>query len=133
MGSWGPRGQSSLLYIEYCRVDRHRTGASRPRGGSAGFRKFSGEKSCIVRTWRARAGLTVYPPRIQIADVAASLARRDHRKSKFGLRHRIKLIELDLVLNLATAVVVRGLATSRSIHPGACRCTKFSTKFSTQF
>jgi hypothetical protein len=28
------------------------------------------------------------------SDVAASLARPDHRKSKFGLRHDIKLIEL---------------------------------------
>jgi hypothetical protein len=27
-------------------------------------------------------------------DVAAARARRDHRKSKFGLRHAIKLIEL---------------------------------------
>ena len=27
-------------------------------------------------------------------DIASPLARRDHRKSKFGLRHGIKLIEL---------------------------------------
>ena len=31
----------------------------------------------------------------------ASLARRDHRKSKFGLRHDIKLIELENLRNPA--------------------------------
>jgi hypothetical protein len=31
------------------------------------------------------------------ADVATPIARRDHRKSKIGLRHRIKLIELYTV------------------------------------
>ena len=30
-------------------------------------------------------------------DIAASLARRDHGKSKFGLRHDIKLIEFYLM------------------------------------
>jgi hypothetical protein len=49
-----------------------------PRRGSqrsrAGFRKFSKEKkSCIARTRRASAGLTVYPPWIQIGDVARHL------------------------------------------------------------
>jgi hypothetical protein len=38
-----------------------------------------------------RAGLPVYPP---LGDVAPSRSRRDHRKSKFDLRHAIKLIEL---------------------------------------
>ena len=38
--------------------------------------------ACSLRGAR-RAGLTVYPP---LGDVAAPLARRDHRKSKFGLR-----------------------------------------------
>ena len=33
-------------------------------------------------------------PRIQIADVSARRTQPDHRKSKFGLRHGIKLIEL---------------------------------------
>ena len=55
----------------------------------AGFRKFSKKNSCFARAPRGRAGLTVYPPRIQIRDVAASIARPDHRKSKFGLRHAI--------------------------------------------
>jgi hypothetical protein len=36
----------------------------------AGFCKFSRKKSCIACARRARAGLTVYPPWIQIADVA---------------------------------------------------------------
>jgi hypothetical protein len=40
----------------------------------AGFRKFSGGNSCIARPRRDRARLTVYPPRIQIAVVAARLA-----------------------------------------------------------
>jgi hypothetical protein len=47
-----------------------------------------------ARPRRARAGLTVNPPWIQITDGAMSLARRDQRKSKFGLRQGIKLIEL---------------------------------------
>ena len=32
-------------------------------------------------------------------EIAAPIARPDHRKSKFGLRHRIKLIELYTVFN----------------------------------
>ena len=39
--------------------------------------------ACSPRGAR-HAGLTVYPP---LGHVASSLARRDHRKSKFGLRH----------------------------------------------
>jgi hypothetical protein len=39
------------------------------RRARAGFRKFSGNISCIERARRARAGFTVYPPWIQIADV----------------------------------------------------------------
>jgi hypothetical protein len=31
------------------------------------------------------------------ASLRMTIARRDHRKSKFGLRHRIKLIELYTV------------------------------------
>jgi len=49
----------------------------------AGFRKFSGKKLCIA----ARAGSTVYPPWIQIADIARSIARwiRTSSRNKFGL------------------------------------------------
>jgi hypothetical protein len=66
------------------------------RGACAGIRKFSKKISRIARAWRAHAGLTVYPPWIHIADFAIFLARRDHRKSKFGLRiYDIKLIELS--------------------------------------
>jgi hypothetical protein len=57
----------------------------------AGFRKFSGKKSCIARPRRGRAGLTVYPPMIQIRDVAPASYQWCDRKSKFGLRHAIKL------------------------------------------
>ena len=46
------------------------------------------------RARRARAGLTVYPPWIQIRDVVIASSRSCDRKSKFGLRHAIKLIEL---------------------------------------
>jgi hypothetical protein len=60
----------------------------------AGFRKFSKKISCIARSRRACAGLTVYPPRIQIADVEAASSQSCDRKSKFGLRHAIELIEL---------------------------------------
>jgi hypothetical protein len=35
--------------------------------------------------------------RNETPDVASSIVRRDHRKSKFGLRHHIKLIELYTV------------------------------------
>ena len=56
-----------------------------------GISKIFEKNSCIARPRRGRAGLTVYPPRIQITDVAMSIARPDHRKSKFGLRHAIKL------------------------------------------
>jgi hypothetical protein len=37
---------------------------------SAGFRKFSKKKIHASRARRARTGLTVYPPWIQIRDVA---------------------------------------------------------------
>jgi hypothetical protein len=50
-----------------------------------GFHKFSKKISCIAHAWRGHAGLTVYPPRIQMGDVAS------HRKSKFGPRQGIKL------------------------------------------
>ena len=84
----------SCVRALYCRVDRDKTGASGPRGGCArdfvNFRK----KIHASRARRGRAGLTVYPPRVQIRDVASSIARPDHRKSKFKLRHDIKLIEL---------------------------------------
>ena len=60
---------------------------------------FLGGNSCIARAPRAHVGLTVYSPWIQIPDVAIaiSIARRDHRKSKFGLRQAIELIELYVV------------------------------------
>ena len=43
------------------------------------------------RARRARAGLTVYPLWIQIIDVFAASSQSCDRKSKFGLRHGIKL------------------------------------------
>jgi hypothetical protein len=52
-----------------------------------GISYFFGKKSCIARARRGRAGLTVYPPKIQIRDVSLSIARWDHRKSKLGLLH----------------------------------------------
>jgi hypothetical protein len=77
---------------DYCRVDRKGTGASCPRGGSArDFVNFRKKISCIARARRGRAGLTVYPPWIQIRDVAATSSQSCDRKSKFGLRHAIKL------------------------------------------
>ena len=60
----------------------------------AGFRKFSKKNSCIARARRGHAGLTVYPPMIQIADVVIDSSQSCDRKSKFGLRHGIKLTEL---------------------------------------
>jgi hypothetical protein len=84
------------MCVLYCELDWDKTGALRPRGGRA--RDFVNlqqqKKSCIPRARRPLAGLTVYPPQIQIRDVAIPLARRDHRKSKFGLRHAIKLNNL---------------------------------------
>jgi hypothetical protein len=80
----------------YCRVDREGTGAPHPRGVIArDFVIFRGKISCIARARHARAGLTVYPPWIQIRDVAAPSSRSGScdRKSKFGLRHAIKLID----------------------------------------
>ena len=80
----------------YCRVDRNGTGASDPRGGFArDFVNFRGKKIMhAARARRGRARETVYPPWIRFRDVAAPLAQPDHRKSNFGLRHDIKLIEL---------------------------------------
>ena len=43
---------------------------------------------------RARGSLTVHPPWIQIRDVSAARSRSCDRKSKFGLRHAIKLNQL---------------------------------------
>jgi hypothetical protein len=43
--------------------------------------------ACSPRSAR-RAGLTVYPP---LGDVAAASSQSCARKSKFGLRHAIKL------------------------------------------
>jgi hypothetical protein len=57
----------------------------------AGFRKFS-EKKLMHRAPatrpRARDSL---PPKIQIADVVIDSSQSCDRKSKFGLRHAIKL------------------------------------------
>jgi hypothetical protein len=50
-------------------------GIAPARRARAGFRKISKKISCISRSRRARAGLTVYPPRIQIRDLAAQLAQ----------------------------------------------------------
>ena len=81
-------------FSTYCILDRDKTGASKPRGGCArDFVNFR-EKFHASRAGRGRVGLTVYPPRIQIADVATPRSRPDHRKSKFGLGQGIKLIEL---------------------------------------
>ena len=47
----------------------------------AGFRKFSGGgKLCIARARRARAGLTVHPPWIQIIDVFAASSQSCDQK-----------------------------------------------------
>ena len=82
---------SHLSCLSYCILDRYKTGASGPRGGRArDFVNFR-EKNYASRARRGRAGLTVYPPRIQIAEIAARIAGPDHRKSKFGLCHDIKL------------------------------------------
>ncbi len=62
-----------------CKFSRTRELSSWPVGNwriaparwlRAGFRKFSGGNPCIA----ARAGLTIYPPWIQIKDVARSIA-----------------------------------------------------------
>jgi hypothetical protein len=52
----------------------------------AGLRNFLGEISFIARARRARAGLTVYPPRIQIRDVAASTKYSSAGSSKIEIR-----------------------------------------------
>jgi len=81
-----------LNLVTYCRVDRNGTGASRPRGSRArDFINFRGGNPYIACAGRARAGLTVYPPWIQIRDVAATGSQSCDRKSKFGLRQGIKL------------------------------------------
>mgnify|MGYP005646991453 CR=1 FL=1 len=60
-----------------------------------GFRKFSRKKIMHrARARRTHVGLTVYPPWIRIPDVAMPGSQSCDRKSKFGLRHAIKLIEL---------------------------------------
>jgi hypothetical protein len=51
------------------------------------FVNFRRKKSCTARARCARVGLTVYPPWIQIPDVAAASSQSCDRKSKFGLRH----------------------------------------------
>ena len=80
--------------LEYCKLDRDKTGASGPHSGCArDFVNFS-EKNYALRARGARVGLAVYPPWIQIRDVAATSSQSCDRKSKFGLRHRIKLNEL---------------------------------------
>ena len=79
----------------YCRVDRNGTGASDPRGGFArDFVNFRKKKNHAARARRGRARETVYPPRIRFRDVAAAGSQSCDRKSKFGLRHDIKLNEL---------------------------------------
>ena len=66
---------TSWFEWRYCILDRYGTGASGPRGGCArdfvNFRK----KIHASRARRGRARLTVYPPRIQIRDVARSIFR----------------------------------------------------------
>jgi hypothetical protein len=49
------------------------------------------QKIHALRARRARAGLTVYPPWIKIIDVFDTSSQSCDRKSKFGLRHGIKL------------------------------------------
>jgi hypothetical protein len=72
----------------YCTYGRQEITAWRPRSVRArDFVIFREKNSCIARARRGRPGLTVYPPRIQIRDVSLPIARRDHRKSKFGLLH----------------------------------------------
>ena len=57
------------------------------------FCNFSREL-CIARTGRTHAGWTVYPPWIQIADIAIAGSQSCDRKSKFGLRHAKNSIAL---------------------------------------
>ena len=59
-----------------------------------GSRKLA-QKIHPSRARRARAGLTVYPPWIQIIDVFAASSQSCDRKSKFGLRHGINLGQLN--------------------------------------
>ena len=90
-----PPNAADGLVVSYCRVDRNGTGASDPRGGFArDFVNFRRKKNHAARARRGRARETVYPPRIRIPDVAAAGSQSCDRKSKFGLRHAIKLIEL---------------------------------------
>jgi hypothetical protein len=85
------------LYIQKCyAIDTvYLTGKkpvhSSPRGARArDFVNFL--HACSPRGARVR--LTVYPP---LGDVAAASSRSCDRKSKFGLRHAIKLMELYCV------------------------------------
>ena len=67
------------------------------RRSRAGFRKFS-KKFHASRARAARPrGFTSLPDRIQIRDVAPARTQSCDRKSKFGLRHAIKLIEAHTI------------------------------------
>jgi hypothetical protein len=53
--------------------------------------KLSTEAACTIFSYYKLE-------RNKTADVATSRSRRDHRKSKFGLRHAIKLIDIYCVM-----------------------------------
>jgi hypothetical protein len=67
------------------------------RRSRAGFRKFSRKKIHASRAHGAPAGVRQFTLWIQIADVAPARTQSCDRKSKFGLRYRIKLIDLYTV------------------------------------
>ena len=74
----------------YCKLDRNETGASDPCGGCArdfvNFRKKFHASRALGAVARVRQ--FTHPG----VDVAVSLARRYHRKSKFGLRRGINYL-----------------------------------------
>ena len=86
----------SLKIISHTvRTPRARTHQQQLPGAGMHTVELSGRKLApenhASRARRARAGLTVYPPWIQIIDVFAASSQSCDRKSKFGLRHGIKL------------------------------------------
>jgi hypothetical protein len=91
-----PKRGSSIVHFVVLSSWPERNWRIKPAWRSrAGFRKFSKKKnSCIARARRGRTRLTVYPPWIQIADVSAATSQSYDRKSKFRLRHAIKLSQL---------------------------------------
>ena len=82
----------TLLFVYTVELSGKKLAHSVPRGLNArDFVSFRGKKF-MYRARRVPARVSHFtlqsPPR---RDVTISLAHRDHRKSKFGLRHGIKL------------------------------------------